>query len=54
MIVFSGTLKLAIPDAYSQQNFGGGTANSDSFVVSAVSNLNNIYRGKIQISYSFI
>ena len=54
MIVFSGKSRLAIQAAYSQQNFGGGTANSDSFVVSAVSNLNNIYRGKIQISYPFI
>ena len=41
-IVFSGTLKLAIPAACSQQNCGGGTANSDAFVVSAVSNLNII------------
>ena len=47
MIVFSGTSKLAIQAAYSKQNCGGGTANSDAFVVSAVSNLNNIYRGKI-------
>ena len=47
MIVFSGTSKLAIQVAYSQQNCGGGTANNDAFVVSAVSNLNNIYRGKI-------
>ena len=50
MIVFSGTSKLAIQAAYSQQNCGGGTANNDAFVVSAVSNLNNIYRGKIYIS----
>ena len=35
MIVFSGTSKLAIQAAYSQQNCGGGTANSDAFVVSA-------------------
>ena len=54
MIVFSGTLKLAIQAAYSQQNCGGGTANSDAFVVSAVSHLNNICRGKIQISNPFI
>ena len=47
MIVFSGTSKLAIQAAYSKQNCGGGIANSDAFVVSAVSNLNNIYRGKI-------
>ena len=47
MIVFSGTLKLAIQAAYSQQNCGRGTANSDAFVASAMSNLNNIYRGKI-------
>ena len=47
MIVFSGTSKLAIQAAYSQQNCGGGTANNDAFVVSAVSNLNNIYRGKL-------
>ena len=53
-IVFSGTLKLAIQAAYSQQNCGRGTANSDAFVVSAVSNLNNICRGKIQISNPFI
>ena len=46
MIVFS-TSKLAIQAAYSQQNCGGGTANNDAFVVSAVSNLNNIYRGKL-------
>ena len=44
MIVFSGTSKLAIQAAYSQKNCGGGTANNDAFVVSAVSNLNNIYR----------
>ena len=44
----------AIQAAYSQQNCGRGTTNSDFFVVSAVSNLNNIYRGKIQISYPFI
>ena len=50
MIVFSGTLlKLAIQAAYSQQNCGRGTANSDAFVVSAVSNLNNFYRGKIHM-----
>ena len=42
MIVFSGTLKLAILAAYSQQNRGRGTGNSDAFVVSAMSNLNNI------------
>ena len=47
MIVFSGTLKLEIQAAYSQQNCGRGTANSDAFVASAMSNLNNIYRGKI-------
>ena len=47
MIVFSGTSKLAIQATYSQQNCGGGTAKSDAFVVSAVSNLNNIYRGKM-------
>ena len=48
MIVFSGTSKLAIQATFSQQNYGGGTANStDAFVVSAVSNLNNIYRGKM-------
>ena len=46
-IVFSGTLKLAIQAARSQQNCGGATKNSDAFVVSAVSNLNNICRGKI-------
>ena len=34
MIVFSDTL--------TQQNCGGGTANSDAFVVSAAPNLNNI------------
>ena len=50
MIVFSGISKLAIQAAYSQQNCGGGTANNDAFVVLAVSNLNNIYRGKIYIS----
>ena len=55
MIVFSGTLlKLAIQAACSQQNCGRGTANSDAFVVSAVSNLNNIYRGKTQISNHLI
>ena len=55
MIVFSGTLlKLAIQAPYSQQNCGRGTANSDAFVVSAVSNLNNICRGKIQISNPLI
>ena len=55
MIVFSGTLKLAIQAAYSQQNCGNrDTANSDAFVVSAVSNLTNICRGKIQISNPFI
>ena len=53
-IVFSGTLKLAIQAACSQQNCGGATENSDAFVVSAVSNLNNICRGKIQISNPFI
>ena len=42
MIVFSDTLRLTIQAAYSQQNCGGGTANSDAFVVSAVPNLNNI------------
>ena len=47
MIVFSGTSKLAIQAAYSQQNCGGGTANSDAFVASAVSNLDNINRGKM-------
>ena len=48
MIVFSGTsLKLAIQAPYSQQNCGRGTADSDAFVVLAVSNLNNIWRGKI-------
>ena len=47
MIVISGTSKLAIQAAYSQQNCGGGTIKNDAFVVSAVSNLNNIYRGKI-------
>ena len=47
MIVFSGTSKLAIQAAYSQQNCGGGTANSDAFVVSAVSNLDNINREKM-------
>ena len=54
MIVFTGTLKLAIQAAYSQQNCGRGTANSDAFVVSVVSNLNNIYRGKTQISNDLI
>ena len=47
MIAFSGTSKLAIQAAYSQQNCGAGTANTDAFVVSPVSNLNNIYRGKL-------
>ena len=47
MIVFSGTSKLAIQAAYSQQNCDGGTANSDAFVVSAVSNLDNINIGKM-------
>ena len=47
MIVFSGTSKLPIQAAYSQQNCGGGTANSDAFVVSAVSNLDNINREKM-------
>ena len=47
MIVFSGTSKLAILAAYSQQNCGGGTENSDAFVVSAVSNLDNINREKM-------
>ena len=47
MIVFSGTSKLTILAAYSQQNCGGGTANSDAFVVSAVSNLDNINREKM-------
>ena len=47
MIVFSGTSKLAIQAAYSQQNCGGGTANSDAFVASAVSNLDNINREKM-------
>ena len=47
MIAFSGTSKLAIQAAYSQRNCGAGAANTDDFVVSAVSNLNNIYRGKL-------
>ena len=47
MIAFSGTSKLAIQAAYSQQNCAAGTANTDAFVVSAVSNLNNIYREKL-------
>ena len=40
MIAFSGTSKLAIQAAYSQQNCGGGTANSDAFVVSAMQSRN--------------
>ena len=49
MIVFSGTLlKLAIQATHSQQNCGRGTANTDAFVVSAVSNLNNIYEEKFR------
>ena len=47
MIVFSGASKLAIQAAYSQQNCGGGTPNSDAFAVSAVSNLDNINREKM-------
>ena len=54
MIVFTGTLKLAIQASYSQQNCGRGIANSDAFVVSAASNLNNICRAKIQIIKPFI
>ena len=51
IVVFSGTLlKLPIQAPYSQQNCGRGTANSNAFVVSAVSNLSNICRGKILIS----
>ena len=50
MIAFTGTLKLAIQASYSQQICGRGIANTDAFVVSAVSNLNNICRAKIQIS----
>ena len=38
MIVFSGTLlKLPIQAAYSQQNCGGGNANSNSFLVTTLS-----------------
>ena len=49
MIVFSGTLlKLAIQAPYSQQNCGRGIANSDAFVVSAVSNLNKFAEGKFR------
>ena len=48
MIVFSGTLKLAIQAAYSQQICGRGIANTDAFVVSAVLNLNNICRAKFR------
>ena len=54
MIVFSGTLKLAILAAYSQQNRGRGTANSDAFVVSAMSNLNNICTWRIGLGIKLI
>ena len=55
IVVFNGTLlKLPIEAPYSQQNCGRGTANSNAFVVSAVSNLSNICRGKILISNPFI